>query len=315
MLCLCPESTDPSFNLALEEYLFKHKSSDYLLLYINSPSVIIGKHQVAHREADSEFVRRNGIPVYRRISGGGTVFHDLGNLNFTFIRQSTPGRQIDFSKYITPVVRFLRSLGIIAESGKRNDLLVDGLKISGNAEHVYRNRVLHHGTLLFDTNLSGLSSSIRKDTSSYITRGVTSNPSPVTNIKKLLHSINSATELKQKMLEYFLCERDNKIGYLEKNEMEIIRILAETKYMTWDWNYAYGPEYQFVKKINTGDDNYSVILDVKNGIIEKCNIELPLKLYIDEKRLTGCRHMAEDIINVFNAGNKPQPDELIGFFF
>jgi lipoate-protein ligase A len=153
MFCIITESDDPSFNLAVEELLLKNRNNEYLILGINKPSVIIGKHQSAHREINTRFVTENNIPVIRRISGGGTVFHDKGNLNFTFIRQSEAGKQIDFRKYTKPVIDFLYSLGVEAKFEGKNDLKTDGLKISGNAEHVHRNRVLHHGTLLFSTSL------------------------------------------------------------------------------------------------------------------------------------------------------------------
>ncbi|MDQ1332249.1 MAG: lipoate---protein ligase, partial [Bacteroidota bacterium] len=186
MFCLNLRSTDPFFNLALEEYLLKNRKEDFFIVYVNAPSVIIGKHQVAHREADTKFVNENNIPVLRRISGGGAVFHDAGNLNFSFISQSTEGKQIDFRKYTLPVIKFLSVLGVEARFEGRNDLKVNGLKVSGNSEHVFRNRVLHHGTLLYDAQLDMLKGSLRKDTSKYLTRAVSSNPSPVMNLKELI---------------------------------------------------------------------------------------------------------------------------------
>ena len=151
MLCLNLESTDPYFNLAVDEYLLKNRKEDFLILGINDTSVIIGKHQVAHRESATKFVTQNNIPVIRRISGGGTVYHDNGNLNFSFILKSEQGKQVDFRKYTLPVISFLASLGVDAKFEGKNDLKVNGLKISGNAEHVYHDRVLHHGTLLFNS--------------------------------------------------------------------------------------------------------------------------------------------------------------------
>ncbi len=156
MHCLKLISTDPFFNLAVEEYLLRNRTEDFLVLGINDPSVIIGKHQVAHREADTKFVMENNIPVIRRISGGGTVYHDFGNVNFSFILNSARGTQVDFRKYTLPVIEFLASLKVNAELEGKNDLKVNGLKISGNAEHVYRERVLHHGTLLFNADLGKL---------------------------------------------------------------------------------------------------------------------------------------------------------------
>src|SRR5450759_4199757 len=174
MFCINLNTNDPFFNLAIEEYLLKNSKEEYLILGINKPSVIIGKHQSAHREVDTKFVLENNIPVIRRISGGGSVFHDNGNLNFTFICQSEDGKQVDFRKYTKPVIEFLLSLGLETKFEGGNDLKIDGLKISGNAEHVHRNRVLHHGTLLFSTSLDMLRNALRKDSSHYTTRAVES---------------------------------------------------------------------------------------------------------------------------------------------
>ena len=182
-------TADPFLNLAIEEILLKNDSRDFFLLYINNPSVVIGKHQTAHREADTKFTFENNIPVIRRISGGGTVYHDQGNLNFSFITRSESGKQVDFRRYTAPVINFLRSMNIDARFEGKNDIRVDGLKISGNAEHVHRERVLHHGTLLFDASLNELGNSIRKDTSCYSSRSVNSNPSEVTNLSRMLPAI------------------------------------------------------------------------------------------------------------------------------
>src|SRR4030043_1712431 len=135
MLCLNLETTNPFFNLAVDEYLLRNKNDEYLILGINSPSVIIGKHQVAHREADTRFIHERAIPVIRRISGGGAVYHDFGNLNFTFILNSSRGKQVDFRKYTLPVIEFLATWGFPPNFEGRNDLKVNGLKISGNAKN------------------------------------------------------------------------------------------------------------------------------------------------------------------------------------
>ena len=190
MFCINLESNDPFFNLAIEEFLLKNSKEEYLILYVNSPSVIIGKHQTGHREVNTRFVTENNIPVIRRISGGGTVYHDHGNLNFSFIRQCETGKQVDFIKYTKPVIDFLKYLGLEAKFEGKNDLKIDGLKISGNAEHVHRNRVLHHGTLLYNTSLDSLRNSIRKDISQYSSRAVASNPSHVVNLNEKLNCFN-----------------------------------------------------------------------------------------------------------------------------
>lgn len=300
MLCLDLKSTDPFFNLAVEEYLFRTRTEEFLVLGINDPSVIIGKHQVAHREADTQYVMENNIPVIRRISGGGTVYHDYGNVNFSFILNSARGTQVDFRKYTLPVIEFLASLKINAELEGKNDLKVDGLKISGNAEHVYRERVLHHGTLLFHTDLGKLRQSLRKDTSGYFTRAVASNPSHVTNLKGMVAGISDAGEFMQIMLGYFLGRVGNSLFALTPDEENIIGSLAGSRYHTWEWNYAYGPEYVLNNSLETGNCNYTCRISVKDGIIRECEIEGSGPLAKAGIKITGARHMPEDMLRIFD---------------
>ena len=301
MLCINLESTDPYFNLALEEVLLKKSDEEYLILGINAPSVIVGKHQVANREADTQFVTENMIPVIRRISGGGSVFHDPGNLNFTFIRESEAGRQVDFRKHTKPIIDFLFHEGVDARFEGKNDIKVGGLKISGNAEHVYRNRILHHGTLLFSTTLDNLRSALRKDTSSYTSRGVESNPSPVVNIKEMLYKYSNITEFREAMMNYFLKTLPGATRYdLSSSEIAEATVLASTKYKTWDWNWAYGPEYHFEKHFEIGGKQIYCKLFVKEGIITECKITGSSDLAAAADKLIGCRHMAEDLIEVFH---------------
>jgi len=302
MNCLRLVSTDPFFNLAAEEYLLKNTAEDFLVLGINSPSVIIGKHQIAHRETDTQFVTENNIPVIRRISGGGTVYHDFGNVNFSFIISTIKGRQVDFRKYTLPVIEFLASEGIIASLGGKNDLRVDNLKISGNAEHVYRERVLHHGTLLFDADLGRLRHSLRKDTSGYSTRAVESNPSHVLNLKEKTVRIRNAEELRERMLNYFLGIQGNTSFNLTPAEENMIGSLAFSKYRTWEWNYAYGPEYRLNRRFSINNNNYTCKISVREGIIRECAIEGPEEIAEAAKKLSGCRHMPEEMLRIFHKG-------------
>ena len=300
MLCVNLLTTDPFFNLATEEYLLKNTREEYLILYIDKPSVIIGKHQVAHREADTEYITKNNIPVIRRISGGGTVYHDQGNLNFTFIINGKKGTQIDFRKYTLPVINFLSALGVEAKFEGKNDLKVNGLKISGNAEHIYHERVLHHGTLLFDSQLDVLKKSLREDKSHYSTRAVSSNPSSVVNLKKVIPGIKDIDEFRQLMLKYFLNQSGNKIYELTSESVNEIDSLAETKFRTWEWNYAYGPEYHFNNNFKVNGIVHSCHLFVKDGIIRECEIKGSDELSKTSIKLVGCKHITEELNRVFN---------------
>jgi lipoate-protein ligase A len=313
MLCLNLKSTDPCFNHAIEEILLKNSSEAYLILYINSSSVIIGKHQVAHREADSGFVAKRNIPVIRRISGGGAVYHDPGNLNFTFIIQSAHGSQVDFRKYTQPVIGFLDSIGVKACFEEKNDLRVNGMKISGNAEHVFHDRVMHHGTLLFDSDLDTLKASLRKDTSNYSTRAVGSNPSSVMNLKGILKKITDIEEFRMRMMEYFLAEPGNVIFDLTGELKAEAGSLADSKFRTWEWNYAYGPEYHFDRRFEVDGKLFSCHMFVKDGIIHLCDIEGSEELCAAGKKLIGCRHMPEEVLRIF--GKERINDKFAGWIF
>ena len=316
MYCINLDSDDPFFNLAVEEVLLKNTTEDFLILGINSPSIIIGKHQSAHRESDTRFIEMNNIPVIRRISGGGTVFHDNGNLNFTFIAQSTPGRQIDFRKYTRPVIDYLDTLGIEASFEGKNDLKVNGLKISGNAEHVFRNRVLHHGTLLFSSSLEILRNAIRKDTLHYSTRAVASNPSSVMNLSDKFKMNADISRFRSGMMDYFLATIPGAISSeLAFSDKEAALALASSKYRSWEWNYAYGPEYHFNNSFMFLDIQYFVNMFVKDGIIAECEINGSGILQITASKLKGCRHMASDMRKVLNQeGLASTQDEIYMFF-
>jgi lipoate-protein ligase A len=316
MFCINLESSDPYFNLAIEEFLLINSKEEYLIIGINNPSVIIGKHQVAHKEINTRFINENDIPVIRRISGGGTVFHDKGNLNFTFIRQSEVGRQVDFRKYTKPVIDFLLSLGTEAKFEGRNDIKIEGLKISGNAEHIYRSRVLHHGTLLFSSSLEMLQNSLRNDKSCYTTRAVDSTPSRVMNLNEKVINFRDIYEFRSVMVNYFLHNlTDTYLYELSSSEIEGAQSLASEKYKNWEWNYAYGPDYTFRNFFYFNGELHNFRLFVKDGIIRECSIEGSCQITVAEKRLIGCRHMVPDMMEVFEEENIIlSNDEIYNFF-
>jgi lipoate-protein ligase A len=316
MYCINLESFDPYFNLAIEEFLLKNSKEEYLILGVNNLSVIIGKHQIAHREVNTPFVYENKIPVIRRISGGGTVFHDKGNLNFSFIRQSESGRQVDFRKYTKPVIDFLNYMGVGARFEGKNDLKVDGLKISGNAEHIHGNRVLHHGTLLFNASKEMLRNSIRNDTSCYKSRAVESTPSSVMNLIENLICFQDIDEFRSEMVNFFLKNIDDLVPYkLTETEVEQSQSLADSKYKTWEWNWAYGPEYTFINSFVINNMLHDCSLFIKDGIIRECAIEGSVNLKLISKKLIGCRHMVDDLSEVFRKEGIFLTDNEIFYFF
>jgi lipoate---protein ligase len=316
MLCILSDSYDPYFNLAVEEMLMKKSDKEYFILSINNQSVIIGKHQVANREINTRYVYENEIPVIRRISGGGTVYHDTGNLNFSFISNSETGRQIDFRKYVKPVIDFLSVYGVEAIMQGKNNLCVGGLKISGNSEHVFKNRVLHHGTLLFNSDLTVLSNVLRNEDCCYYSRAVKSISSPVMNINSLLTGIYNTSDLMIKMSDYILnSSAKNEVYILSKNENTEAQLIAETKYHSWEWNWAYGPEYTFKNVFILNGNEYNCKLVVEGGIIKECNIEGSDKVKKAGTRLLGCRHMVSDILELFREENSLfSPEQVYDFF-
>lgn len=313
MYCIISGTNDPFLNLAIEEILLKKRQEEFIILGINKPCVVIGKHQAAHREADTRYVTLNNIPVLRRITGGGTVFHDSGNINYTFIRNCESGKQVDFKKHTKPVIDFLASTGIDASFEGKNDIKTGGLKISGNAEHVHRNRILHHGTLLFDASLDLLKNSLRKDQSAYESRGVASNPSQVTNLKEMLPEISSPETFIHRMRDFLLDYFSGAEEYeLTGHELGEAQELANSKYRTWEWNYAYGPEYIFSKEFSFEGQPASVRFHVREGIIRDIVPVGSEKMKKALVNMTGMRHMPEDLQDI--AGYDPGLPDVFTFF-
>ena len=305
MLILDRIETDPYFNIAAEEYLLKEFQEEIFMLWQNEASIIIGKHQNALAEINLEFVNTNNIPVVRRISGGGTVFHDLGNLNFSFIKNGKREELINFRKYTEPIVGALDELGVKAVFGGKNDLRINELKISGNAEHIHRNRVLHHGTLLFSSDLSYLNEAIKVKEDGFKDKAVKSNRSIVTNILDHLPEKVSLAEFRKRILNFVQQQFEQTSIYtFSEKDIAAINQLAQEKYKTWKWNYGYSPKYQLEREIAFASDNLKIILAVKDGLIEKINLnglsnpEHGLKSIAD--KLEGIPHSKEEISKVLN---------------
>ncbi|HLP73726.1 MAG TPA: lipoate--protein ligase [Bacteroidales bacterium] len=313
MYLITSETSDPSLNLALDEFFLKKSNEEFIILCINSTSVISGKHQCVHKEINTGFISENRIPVLRRITGGGTVFHDAGNLNYTFILNSELGKQVDFPKYTKPVLGFLESIGVSPEM-HGSDIKVNGRKISGNAEHIHRNRVLHHGTLLYDASLDILRNSLRKDPAGYETKAVASNPSPVMNIRLLKPEITDIHEFRSLMNEYFL-QTFPAIQKYEPDARETVEIkdLADKKYRTWEWNYAYGPDYSFSNSIRYKGTEINFRMHVREGIIRDMVLNDGNYHWPAFEKLIGVKHMPEDIAGFLMAEGFNGID-VFGFF-
>uniref|UniRef100_UPI00321684F9 lipoate--protein ligase n=1 Tax=uncultured Draconibacterium sp. TaxID=1573823 RepID=UPI00321684F9 len=315
MLCINLENTDPYFCLATEEYLLKNFNDDIFMLWQSDDTVVLGKHQNALAEINYPFVRRKNITVARRISGGGTVFHDAGNVNFTFIKNVKSPAEISFKQFTEPVVEALSKLGIQATTSGRNDLLIEGFKISGNAEHVFKNRVLHHGTLLFNSDLKNLGQAIKVVPGKYESKAVQSNRSPVANISGFLKKQMTVKDFIDFLIDVQLKKEGNNKYSITETDTEIIAKLADEKFRTWDWKFGYSPKYRFKNEVEIEGKKLVIQLSVKKGSIEECNISGDF-FAEDEagkfsSEMTGRRHFFEDVKNVFN----DESDELIYAFF
>jgi lipoate-protein ligase A len=315
MLSICSDSHLSFFNLAAEEFYLQNSKEDFVILSVNDPCVVIGKHQVVHREVNIRFTEEKNIPVMRRISGGGAVYHDRGNLNFAFIRQSEAGKQVDFRLYTEPVVAFLNSAGVNAVFEGKNEITVDGLKISGNAEHVFRERVLHHGTLLFGASLEHLRQSLREKSENYSTRAVESNRTGVTNLKDKLQNINDIDEFMASFLDFLIQRSDINRYMMTEAERSAIQSLADSKYKTWEWNYGYGPPYTFNNWFEVKGKAYPLRLMVRDGIIWECDLGGGEEMKTAGKMLIGCRHMYQDLLKKFKDENIPVNEEEVYKFF
>ncbi len=273
MKLLLSPSRDIYFNLALEEYLLKRDTETYFMLWQSEDSVVVGKHQNAMAEINYRFLQREGVPVARRLSGGGTVFHGDGNVNFTYLINGEKGKLIDFRRFVSPVVDYLATLGIPAEIGTRNDILVEGLKVSGNAEHVYRSRVLHHGTLLFGANLERLNMAIQVVPGRFTDRAVQSNRSKVTNISNYLNQPMSVDDFVEGLLSFM--EHTHQTAVRMEFPQVIIRDvqkLRDEKYSTPEWIFAYSPPFTVNAHVPFEGRDVALLLAVKNGVVENVQI-------------------------------------------
>lgn len=274
MRCLISDHTDPFFNLASEEVLLRSRSENYFLLYRNEPSIVVGKHQNALAEINLPYIKEKGIVVARRISGGGTVFHDLGNLNFAFFTSGREGELVDYRTHTLPIIHAMKKLDLEVTLGKRNELLLGNQKISGTASHVYKRRVLHHGTLLFSSQMDDLSLALKVKPGKFEDRAVKSIRSEVTNIRDHLVDKMDVLDFQNLIFGTILDNMDQATNYqYSKQDLHEINKLKESKFSSWEWNFGYSPKYQFSKALRFGSGKIALHMNVIKGIIQEVNIE------------------------------------------
>jgi lipoate---protein ligase len=266
--------TDPRINLAIEEYALKNLdiNETYLLFYINEPSIIIGKNQNTVEEINTEYVEGNGIHIVRRLSGGGAVYHDLGNLNFSFITKDDGESFHNFRKFTEPVVAALKKLGVNAELSGRNDLLAEGRKISGNAQFSTKGRMFSHGTLLFNSEMDHIVSALRVKKDKIESKGIKSVRSRVANISEFLEEKMEIEEFRSLILQNIFEGEEIQEYVLTEEDWEKIHQLSKERYQSWEWNYGKSPKFNLQHSHRFPVGQIDVRLEVNKGVIENCKI-------------------------------------------
>jgi lipoate-protein ligase A len=268
--------TDPRINLAIEEYALKTMDVDkdsYFLFYINEPSIIIGKNQNTIEEINTDYVESNGIHVVRRLSGGGAVYHDLGNLNFSFLTKDDGDSFRNFKKFTQPIVDALKAMGVDAELSGRNDILAGGRKISGNAQFSTKGRMFSHGTLMFDTEIEAVVSALKVRKDKIESKGIKSIRSRVANIMEFIEEPISIDDFRLKLLHsIFGGEEEVKTIELTEEDWANIHALSKERYANWEWNYGKSPAFNMSHSERFPVGGIDVRLQVKNGLIEDAHI-------------------------------------------
>lgn len=267
MIFIHKPDSDPFFNLAAEEFVVKNIQDEVFMLWQNDDCLVIGKHQLTYAEINLSFIKEHQIPVIRRISGGGTVFQGRGNLNYSFVTNSSGSDdKVNFEKYTSFIRSYLETLGLQVKLQGKSSLTIQNFKISGNAAHLYKNRVLHHGTILFDADIELINEAIKSPSGRYTSKAVASNRASIANIRSFLKESLSQLEFYQGLKTHvskklhIVFERT-----FTKDEIMAIQRMAAEKYQSDAWNYGYSPEYRYQAEVALESQIQKFQLTVSKG--------------------------------------------------
>ncbi|HFH6654232.1 TPA: lipoate--protein ligase [Streptococcus agalactiae] len=296
-------SNDPAYNVALEAYAFQKLTDidEIFILWINEPAIIIGRHQNTIQEINKEFIDKNGIHVVRRLSGGGAVYHDLNNLNYTIISNNTQEGAFDFQTFSKPVIDTLAKLGVKAEFTGRNDLEINGQKFAGNAQAYYKGRMMHHDCLLFDVDMSVLGQALKVSKDKIESKGIKSVRARVTNIVDHLSDKITVQEFSDAILAQMKEEYPEMDEYvLSDAELSEIQAMRDNQFATWDWTYGKAPEYTIERGVRYPAGKITTYANVENSTIKSVKIFgdfFGVKPVDDiEKMLEGVRYDYKDVL-------------------
>ncbi|KFZ27431.1 MAG: Lipoate-protein ligase LplJ [Candidatus Izimaplasma bacterium HR2] len=290
MLTIINNETDPLYNLALEEYVFKHLhiNEDILLIWQNKNSVIIGRDQNPFREVNCPYTHKNKIPMFRRLTFGETIYHDLGTINYSFIVRDVKENFDRYNIFLDPIVKILNELGVPSHLESDGDICLEGLRISANTQTYHRNKMIHHGVLFFNTNLEKLDQVIEIPTKSEFEYDIVKTKhNGITNIKEYLKEDLSIKQFKKYLLDKLigedLIDKQYKLDYIDKTK---IKKIAKEKYSTWEWNYGESPKFIIKKEF---DNRMMITLIVEKGIINRVSIDSFENVMALVKGLEGSR--------------------------
>lgn len=298
-------STDPYFNLAFEEYVLSNcKDDDYVLLWQNDNTIVFGINQNPLEEINMAIAEQEHVNIVRRTTGGGAVYHDMGNLNFSYITDWDNGETSSYARFLEPITKAFSKIGLDVVMKGRNDLLLDGKKISGSAQRLLDGRILHHGTLLIDSDLAKIGIVLNVSEDKIKSKGIKSVRSRVTNISAYAKTKVDIEDIKKLLLDQWFDGTVNEVCFGEK-ELGEVRRLAEEKYRNWDWIYGRSPKFSYKKRMRFEGASIEVNLEVEDGHISQCVIIgdfLSLKSIQDvEKAIAGTKFDAQAVAQVLDS--------------